>query len=177
MEQQSRWTETETETPRPNGSPGAPTSAHAAALAGGKADLGKRFLAMLIDAALAIVVSFIPVIGGIAGAAYWLVRDGLEFEFMDRRSIGKKVMKLRPLRLDGAPMDIETSVRRNWMFGLGGIVSILLFIPFIGWLLMIPVGLLALALGLFELFKVLTDEQGRRLGDSMARTKVIESEA
>jgi hypothetical protein len=42
---------------------------------------------------------------------------------------------------------------------------------------MIPVGLLALALGLFELFKVLTDEQGRRLGDSMARTKVIESEA
>jgi uncharacterized RDD family membrane protein YckC len=71
-----------------------------------KADLTKRFLASLIDGLLAGGVSMIPIIGGIIGATYILVRDGLELEFMDRRSIGKKLLKLRPVRLDGQPMDV-----------------------------------------------------------------------
>ena len=60
-----------------------------------KADLGKRFLAVLIDAGIAVVVSFVPVIGGLAAAAYWLIRDGLALDFMDHRSVGKKLMDLR----------------------------------------------------------------------------------
>jgi uncharacterized RDD family membrane protein YckC len=143
-------------------------------LAMAKPDLGKRFFALLIDVVLAVVVGFIPLIGGLIGAAYWLVRDGLEFDFMDRRSIGKKVMKLRPMRLDGRPMDIATSVQRNWMFALGGIVSLLLFVPIIGWLLMVPVALVGVGMGLFEIYKVLTDDKGRRLGDSIAKTRVVE---
>lgn len=141
-----------------------------------KADPTKRVVAGVVDALIAIVIGLIPWVGGIVAAAYWLVRDGLDLEFMDRRSIGKKLLKLRPVTLDGSPMDIEKSIRRNWMFAFGGIVSLLLYIPIIGWLLMIPVGLVGLALVVFELIKVLSDDQGRRWGDSLANTKVVELE-
>jgi len=144
------------------------------ASASGKADLGKRFVAAIIDAVIGVVVGMIPAIGGLAAAAYWAVRDGLEFEFMHHRSIGKHVMKLRPVTLDGSPMDITASVKRNWMFALGGVVQLLLWIPFIGWLFVIPVALLSFAIGVIELFLVLTDPEGRRLGDKIANTKVIE---
>lgn len=179
MDQQNRWTESATDVPNANGQSG-PEFGHgydARSASTGKADLSKRFIAGVIDCVIAVVIGMIPFIGGLIAAAYWLVRDGLEIEFMDRRSIGKKVMKLRPVRLDGRPMDIATSVRRNWMFALGGVVQLLMFIPILGWLLMIPVGLVALALGLLEIFKVVTDSQGRRLGDSMAGTKVVEVES
>jgi uncharacterized RDD family membrane protein YckC len=145
-----------------------------AAAPAGKADLSKRFLASLIDAVIAVLLGLIPVVGEIVGGVYWLVRDGLEVEFMDRRSLGKKVMKLRPVRRDGAPMNIETSARRNWMFALGAVVAVLLFIPALGWLLAIPVALAALVLGVIEVVKVLTDEEGRRWGDRLAGTKVVE---
>lgn len=176
MDQQNRWTETATEVPGANGhaGSGAGYSHDPHAVGAGKAELSKRIIAVVIDAVLAMVVGMIPLVGGLVGAAYWLVRDGLEVEFMDRRSLGKKLMKLRPVRLDGQPMDIATSVKRNWMFAFGGVAQILMYIPIIGWLMLIPVALIALALGLFELFKVITDPQGRRLGDSMAGTKVIE---
>lgn len=179
MDQESRWTESATDAPNANGrSESEFGRGHDAPSSGaGKADLSKRFIAAVIDCVIGFVIGMIPFIGGLIGAAYWLVRDGLEVEFMDRRSIGKKVMKLRPVRLDGRPMDIATSVRRNWMFAIGGIVQLLMFIPILGWLLMIPVALVALALGLLELYKVLTDPQGRRLGDSMAGTRVIEVDA
>jgi uncharacterized RDD family membrane protein YckC len=87
------------------------------------------------------------------------------------------VMKLRPVRLDGGPMDLVASAKRNWMFALGGITSLLLFIPVLGWLLIIPVALAGLALGLLEIFLVITDADGRRLGDKIAGTQVVEVEA
>lgn len=139
-----------------------------------KADLTKRFLAALIDGALAAVVSLIPLLGGLIAAAYLLLRDGMELDFMDRRSIGKKVMKLRPVRLDGRPMDLPASARRNWMFALGGITALLLFIPVLGWLLMIPVAIAGLILGVIEIFLVITDPLGRRLGDRTAGSQVVE---
>lgn len=139
-----------------------------------KADLMKRFLAALIDGGLAMVVSMVPVLGGLVAAAYLLFRDGLELDFMDGRSIGKKVMKLRPVRLNGEPMDLVASAKRNWMFALGGITSVLAFIPVLGWLLMIPVALAGLVLGLIEVFLVITDPQGRRLGDKIAGSQVVE---
>jgi uncharacterized RDD family membrane protein YckC len=140
----------------------------------GKADLMKRFLAALIDGVLAMVMGFVPVLGGIAGAAYMLLRDGLELDFMDGRSLGKKVMKLRPVRLDGKPMDLQASARRNWMFALGGITAVLAWIPIIGWLLMIPIALAGLALAIVEIVLVLTDAEGRRWGDKLAGSKVVE---
>jgi hypothetical protein len=144
--------------------------------AGGKADLGRRFVAAAIDGGIGIVIGLIPAVGGLAAAAYWALRDGLELEFMHHRSIGKHVMKLRPVTLDGLPMDITASVRRNWMFALGGVVELLWWIPFIGWLFVIPVALAAFAIGVLELYLVITDPEGRRLGDKIANTVVIEVE-
>ena len=140
----------------------------------GKADLGKRFLAALIEAACAFVVGLIPIIGGLIGAAYLLLRDGFEFDFMDHRSIGKKVMKLRPVLLDGGKTDMTASIKRNWMFALGGLVQVLMFIPVVGWALIPVVGVISLILAIIEIVLILTDPEGRRLGDKIAGTKVIE---
>lgn len=120
------------------------------------------------------MLSVVPVVGGIAGAAYLVVRDGLEVEFMNERSFGKRVMNLDVVRLDGQPMDLETSARRNWMLGIGGITGALAYIPILGWVLIPIVGLIGLVIGVYEGYRVLTDSEGRRWGDEMARTKVIE---
>ena len=141
-----------------------------------RADLGKRIVAAIIDAVIAAILGFIPAIGGLIGAAYILVRDGLDFDFMDQRSVGKKVLKLRPVTLDGSPVDVVTSIKRNWMFALGGVIPLLLFIPILGWVMIPFVGLAALVLGVIELVLVLTDAGGRRIGDKLANTQVIEVE-
>ncbi len=134
----------------------------------GKADLGKRIIAAIIDGVIAGVAGFIPIIGGLAGAAYMLIRDGLEVDFMDQRSLGKKVMKLRPVRIDGQPMDLVTSVKRNIPFAIGPLIMI---IPILGWIIG-PI--VAMIIGIIEIILVLTDDEGRRMGDRFAETKVIE---
>lgn len=154
--------------------PPPPPIAPPTAPAGGKADLGTRFLAALIDGVLCAGVSMIPFVGGIVAAAYMLVRDGLEVEFADRRSIGKKLMKLRPLRLDGAPMDLATSAKRNLPFVVGWIGMPFLIIPVLGWLVAILLAVVGTLVGLVEIFLVLTDGEGRRMGDKFAETKVVQ---
>ena len=144
---------------------------------GGKADPSKRIVAVVIDAVIAVIIGMIPWIGGIISAAYWLLRDGMELEFMDQRSVGKKLMKLRPITADGGRLDMMISVKRNWMFGFGGVIQFLVYIPLLGWLLVFPVALVALGIGVIELYKVLTDEEGRRFGDIWADTKVVEVDA
>lgn len=159
--------------------PAAPApAAEAPQAAGGqsKPDIGKRAVAAIIDAVIAFVVGLVPFIGGIAATAYWLVRDGLELEFMDRRSIGKKVMKLRPVALDGQPVDIMTSVKRNWMFALVGIGQFLIF-TLVGIVLAIPLFLIAAVIGIIEVVLVFTDPEGRRIGDKIAGTRVIETDS
>ncbi|MEM1270848.1 MAG: RDD family protein [Bacteroidota bacterium] len=134
----------------------------------GKADLTKRFLAALIDGVIASVVGLVPVIGGLVGAAYMLVRDGLDLDFMRFRSIGKQVMNLAPTRLDGRPMDLEASVKRNLPFAIGPLIMV---IPILGWI----IGpFVSLAISIVEIVLVITDPEGRRLGDKLAETKVVE---
>lgn len=139
-------------------------------------DLGKRALAAIIDAVIAMVVGFVPIAGGIAATAYWLVRDGLDLDFMDHRSIGKKVMRLRPVTLDGQPLDIATSVKRNWMFALGGVTQFFAM-TLIGLPIAVLLGLVAFVIGIIEVVLVFTDAEGRRMGDKMAGTRVIETES
>jgi uncharacterized RDD family membrane protein YckC len=127
----------------------------------GKVDPQKRLVAIVIDAVM-------------ISAAYWVLRDGLDLQFMDRRSVGKKLTKLRPVTMDGEQLDMMGSVRRNWMFGVGGVMQILVYIPILGWLLMIPVAILAFVIGIVELYRVIADPEGRRVGDLLADTKVIE---
>ena len=136
-----------------------------------KADLGKRAVAAIVDWAITWVVALIiPFLGGIIGAAYILLRDGFNISFMDRRSLGKKLLKLRPTTLDGSPVDLVVSMKRNWVFAVG---PLLMIFPIVGWILGSIIGLV---LGIIEIILVLTDPEGRRMGDKMANTKVIEVE-
>ena len=147
-----------------------------------KADLAKRFIAALIDGIIigiaGMIVGFVPFIGGpIAGVlvgGYWLMRDGLDLDFADKRSIGKKVMKLRPIRLDGQPMDQSTSMKRNIPLAIYAIGYFLWIVPVAGHLISIPIFMIGGLINLMEAILVLTDAEGRRWGDKMAGTKVIE---
>lgn len=140
-----------------------------------KADLGKRFIAAIIDGALAGVVGLIPWVGGIIGGLYILLRDGLDYEYLRGRSVGKTLMKLKPVRLDGQPMDVTTSIKRNWMFALGLLSLALLLIPVIGWIALALLWVAAPIIGLVEIILVVTDKEGRRWGDRLGGTKVIET--
>jgi uncharacterized RDD family membrane protein YckC len=142
----------------------------------GKAELAKRALAFIIDSVISGAIGIIPYIGGLVGAAYMLLRDGLDLEFIKQRSLGKKLMKLRPVRLDGKPMDMESSVKRNWMFALSGITQVLVHIqiPILGILLAVIIGVIGFIVGVMEIIFVLKDPEGRRWGDTIAGTKVIE---
>lgn len=137
----------------------------------GKANLLKRFLAVFIDGIIGGILSLFPWIGALLGGAYILVRDGLEYDFMNRRSIGKKIMNLRPVSLKGEVMDVNLSVRRNWPLALGYLGS------FMADVTGNPVGLWNLLglVGLVEAVLVLTDHLGRRFGDKFADTIVIET--
>lgn len=139
----------------------------------GKPDTMTRFIAFLIDAVAVYAVGLVPIIGGIVGVAYVLLRDGLDYEFMDKRSIGKKIMKLRPVRLDGQPMDMRTSVMRNLPLTLGSLAQILLFVPILGWILVPFVLIAGIVVVIIEIVRVFNDPEGRRWGDQLAGTKVI----
>lgn len=133
-----------------------------------KADTGKRIVAAIIDGLISGVVGLIPIVGGLAGAAYMLVRDGLELDFMNGRSIGKNVMGIRPVQLDGRAMDIGASVKRNIPFAIAPLIMI---VPILGWIVAPFVGL---AIAVIELVLVLTDSEGRRMGDKFAGTMVVD---
>lgn len=107
------------------------------------------------------------------GAAYLVGRDGFEAGPLRFRSVGKYVMGLGLRRLDGRPMDLETSLRRNWMFGLGTLAGVLVLLPVIGGLLAPVVSLTGFALILVEIYNVYTDPAGQRWGDQFGATRVV----
>ena len=174
-------------------------TAPAGATVSTKADPVKRFVAYLIDALIAAVPAWIfgtfsgmlAFVFYLAGGAYLLVRDGLTLDFANGRSIGKQVMKLRPQTLDGMPMDMMTSVKRNWPLALPSIfwgVAALLAAGAVasnsgagfgagmaGAGLFGILGMLSSLLVLVECIMVLVDSEGRRLGDKTGNTKVIET--
>lgn len=156
----------------PPAGPTAPQGAVAASV-GATPDTLTRFVAFLIDAVAIALIGLVPVIGGLTGIAYALLRDGLDLDVMRHRSLGKKIMKLTVVRLDGQPMDMATSARRNWPLVFGSIAQILAFIPVIGWILIPFVVLAGLVFVVIEVVRVLTTPEGRRLGDGFAGTKVV----
>jgi len=109
---------------------------------------GNRIIAYLIDALILVPLWFIPIVGWIAGFAYFITRDSLPF--LDGQSIGKKAMKIRAVTEDGAPLTNN--------YGPCIIRNIVLMIPFFP---------------LIELIVLLTNEKKQRLGDQWAKTKVI----
>lgn len=164
--------------PGPTSEPSRHEPSHSASAAG-RPDHAKRFLARFLDGLIAAVpyvllALLLPgflgdFLGAAAAAAYILLADGLELDFMNRRSVGKHVMNLRPVTLDSVPMDPEKSVLRNWPLVVG-YFGVLPWIGFLFWLA-------GLALVAYEIYKVLTDPQGRRWGDELADTRVVEVSA
>lgn len=138
-----------------------------------KPDVGKRVLAYVIDWVVAMVIYAVlaplsPPLASLLGAAYILLRDGFEFDFMRGRSLGKRMMNLTVVRDDGGTMDLMTSARRNWPLAIS----------------MLPLGLfvfilapVALIIGLYEAYLVITSNDGRRWGDKMAGTRIAETPA
>ena len=162
--------------------PTQPPAPPAAPPAPAKADVGKRIIAALIDGIPAIIIAFVlglipfigPIVGGLVVAAYWLFRDGLELDFADHRSLGKKLMKLRPVTAGGGPVDLATSAKRNLPLVLYAVGYLFWVVPVLGHLVSIPVFLLGGLVVLIEAVLVLTDPAGRRWGDKYAGTTVVE---
>ncbi len=140
-----------------------------------KADLFKRFLAALIDGIIANLLIYIPVLGAIVSTVYLLTKDAVAFEITKKadfknRSIGKKIMGLEVVSLEGKDIDWTISVKRNLPIAIGSAFGI---VPILGWIIGSIVGF---ALMVVEIVLTVTDNDGRRLGDRWANTQVAESQ-
>ncbi len=134
-----------------------------------KAGIAKRTGAAVIDGVIAALLNSVPFVGSLAAGAYILLRDGLDFNFMRGRSIGKTLMRIRPVDLNGGDMGISKSVRRNLPFAVGSAIT---FVPMLGWIFG---PLIALAVVAIEIALVFSDSDGRRMGDKFAGTQVIDA--
>jgi len=109
---------------------------------------------------IAAAAEVIPKAGFFAGLAYLLIGDGL----FDGRSVGKKIIGLRVVSEDtGKPCSFRDSILRNSIFGIG---YLLYKIPWFGWIFIVIVTV-------FEFVILLGSKDGSRLGDEIAKTKVV----
>ncbi len=127
-----------------------------------KAGLLLRSIAKLVDfIIIAVAMKAVPQVGYFAGLVYLLIGDGL----FDGRSLGKKIIRLRVVSTEtGNPGTFRDSMVRNITFAF----SLLLYkIPLLGWIFVLLITVL-------EFLLVLGSEEGMRLGDDLASTKVVE---
>lgn len=104
----------------------------------------------------------LPKAGWLAGLVYLLISDGL---FVGR-SVGKRLTGLMVISSSGTPCSMKDSILRNSTLGLG----ILLWkIPVLGWVFLLAV----VALEFIILFG---SKEGKRLGDEIAQTTVVETQ-
>ena len=130
-----------------------------------KASVLKRILARIVDGLVAWALALVlPPVGILVGLMYLAVADGVQ----KGQSLGKMVFGLEVISADGSPCDLKESIYRNLPFELA-----LLFaaVPLLGWILLIIAGIPIL---LIELWLVVADHNGMRLGDRIAGTTVIE---
>ncbi len=133
------------------------------------ADRTKRAGAFFIDWVLAMLLSLVPILGWYLGAGYMLFRDGFSTGILDRRSFGKKIFRIRPISLSGVPVTFSVSARRNALFAAP---LVLLLLPLIGVFL---ASISSLVIVVAEAGLALTRSDGRRTGDRLAGTLVVEA--
>lgn len=128
-----------------------------------KAHVLNRFVAKLIDLLLvAAADEIVPPVGFLAGLAYILVADG----FAGGRSIGKRLIGLQTiLPMSREAAGFKESTIRNLPFA---VAQLAFEIPYVGWVV-------SLAIVVFEALLILGNDQGRRLGDEVAQTQVLDS--
>jgi len=158
-----RLSETDVERPAESSQPATRLPGGSAGGLDLKADYLPRFVARIIDllvaAALAHVAS--PT-GFFAGLTYLLIADGV----MPGRSLGKAVIGLRVITTDGQLAGLRESILRNLPIGVAFLLAV---IPWIGWLL---AGTVMMLEGLL----VVGNERGRRFGDEVAQTHVMNAQ-
>lgn len=152
----------------------------------------RRYAAALLDATLALLLALTPAaltpgvlkgrmfgLGLLLGAAYLLLRDGIPYAEWGARSLGKRWLGIRPYRIDQEPITWSTSARRNAT--LAGAAAVWAALYLAGGYRGIPFGEFALwaAAGVVavEALLVAVDPVGRRLGDRLAQTRVVEARA
>lgn len=146
-----------------------------------KADVFKRIVAVIIDCIIALILYYIfetvpffgKILGPVAAGAYFLLRDGLNIETLGRQSVGKKIMKLKVVAASGE-LDYILSIKRNITLGFSSVLAPVLIIPLLGGLVYFIVILAQFVVSIVELIKVLNDPEGKRIGDVIAETMVVE---
>jgi uncharacterized RDD family membrane protein YckC len=127
-----------------------------------KAQVLNRGIAKLIDLFIVAAAGQMPVpVGFLGGLAYILIADG----FAGGRSIGKRLIGLQtvlPGRHEAA--GFRESIVRNLPFA---VAQAAFAVPYVGWLV-------SAAIIAFEAVLILGNEQGRRLGDEVAGTQVLD---
>ena len=148
------------------------------------ADVVKRIMAAGIDLILAGVMwkffSWVlpfmlgDLLAALISLSYLLARD------MPDMSLGKRLFDLKAVMGNGCDCDLTASAKRNvfvasFYLSFAAIIVFVALLPVLGSgfarFVAGVVGLLTLSL---ELFKVITDEEGLRLGDLLADTRVID---
>ncbi len=127
-----------------------------------KAQVLNRFIAKLIDLFLVAAASeLIDPVGYLAGLAYLLVADG----FAGGRSIGKRLIGLQTIVPDAREAaGFRESIIRNIPFAAA---QLAFAVPYVGWIA-------STAVVAFEAVLIVGNEQGRRLGDELAGTQVLD---
>lgn len=131
-----------------------------------KAQVLNRFIAKLIDLFLAAAVAeIVSPVGFLVGLAYLLVADG----FVGGRSVGKRLIGLQTVLPDTRePAGFRESIIRNIPFAAAQLSFVVPYIgPYLGWLVS------AVIVG-FEAVLIIGNAQGRRLGDELAGTQVLD---
>ncbi len=127
-----------------------------------KANSLNRFIAKFLDLLIVSAIGQIPLkISFLAALSYLLLSDG----FAEGKSIGKQLIGLQTV---SSKPEQEISFRESIIRNISlGIAYLLSQIPFVGWLL---------ALGLigFESLLLLGNTRGRRIGDELAETQVVD---
>jgi uncharacterized RDD family membrane protein YckC len=131
-----------------------------------KADLTLRGLARLADFTIALGISITaPGFGPLVAAAYLLVADAL----LQGQSPGKRIFGVKVLvPSTRAPAGFQESALRNAPFAAATLCWAL---PLL-WPLFFLVGVPAVA---YEAWRAFEEPQGRRLGDRLADTQVVDT--
>ena len=134
-----------------------------------QANLQSRLFAKFTDLLVVILLGLVfrGGVGSLLGFFYSLVADGLPISRLRGQSLGKKLLGIRVVGQDGSPIKLKSSVIRNIPVG---IVTLLMVVPFWGWILSFLVGI---PFGLIELSLIARAKGRQRLGDVMAETFVI----
>ena len=151
----------------------------------------RRFAAAALDGAVAFALALAPAafapapktrafgVGMLLAAAFVLLRDAVPYGEYGARSLAKRWFGIRPVPVSGAPMGVVASVQRNATLGAAlGVIGVVKLVGgarglvFDGVLIAVAVGLVAV-----EALLVGIDPVGRRIGDRIARTRVLEARA